>query len=68
MKICYAIEIGGLPIELAQRGRDSFRVTYWKQVKDRLTYAEAAKELGECILHALACESLLDNRVKGERA
>ncbi len=67
MKTCFTTVIGGMPIELAQRGKDSFRVTYWKQVKDRLTYAAAAKELGECIMHALACEALLDNRMKGER-
>lgn len=68
MKVCFKIEIGGAPIELAQSGRDDFRVTYWRQVKDRLTYAVAAAELGECIMHALACEAKLDNRTKGERA
>jgi hypothetical protein len=67
MKTCFETEIGGMSIVLAQRGKDSFRVTYWKQVKDHLSYAAAAKELGECIMHALAYESRLDNLRKGGR-
>ena len=41
-----------------------FTVTYGLQVKDGLTYARAAKELGECIFHHLACESELNNEGK----
>ena len=33
----------------------------WKQIKNNLTYAEAAAELGACIMHAAACEGKLDN-------
>lgn len=54
-------------ITLTQSGRDNFAVTYGLQVKARLTYAEAAKELGACIMHDCACDGLLDNRAKGER-
>lgn len=54
-------------IALHQRGRDNFTVIYGSQVRDRLDYGEAAAELGECIMHALACEGQLDNRLKGEK-
>lgn len=68
MKTCF--EIPGGPytqIKLQQHGRDSFRVVYGQQVKDRLTYGEAAKELGAAIMHNAACNGDLDNRLKGER-
>lgn len=39
-----------------------FTVTYGAEVTPNLTYARAAKELGECIFHHLACESILDNQ------
>lgn len=66
MKTCFTVNIAWA-ITLRQRGKDSFQVQYGAQIKDRLTYAAAAKELGECIMHALACEDRLDNREKGER-
>jgi hypothetical protein len=65
-KTCHKVEIGGLPIKLEQTGIDRFTVTYWKQVKSGLNYAQAAAEYGECIMHALACNGDLDNRDKGE--
>lgn len=55
---------GDFNIKLEQRetpGPRAFRVTYGAQVRDRLTYVEAAHELGECLMHCLACESKLDN-------
>lgn len=55
------------PIQLFQRGKDSFRVVYGMQTDDYLTYAQAAAALGEAIMHSLACEGKLDNRAKGER-
>lgn len=63
MRQVFKITVGDLPIFVDQHGGKSklFRVTYWKQVKSNLTYAEAAHELGECIFHALACDSKLDN-------
>lgn len=48
-------------IKVEQRGNKRFRVTYGKQVKDHLGYADACHELGECIFHALACDSVLEN-------
>lgn len=38
-----------------------FTVTYGLQRKTMLTYADAARELGECIFHHLACDGMLDN-------
>lgn len=60
MRKNWETQIAGMPITLRQSGVDSFRVTYFKQVKNGLTYAAAAKELGQCIMHALACDGMLD--------
>lgn len=54
-------------VTLYQEGVDRFRVTYGRQRQGRLTYGEAAKKLGEAIMHDLACEGLLVNRERGER-
>lgn len=64
---CYEVTVAGFTIRLIQTGIDRFTVQYGLQVKKRLTYEEAADELGECLMHALACEGKLDNREKGER-
>ena len=53
---------GSQLIELRQLGRDSFTIRYGLQVKTRLSYGEAARELGECIMHACACDGGLDNQ------
>ena len=55
------------PLKLEQRGRDSFRVTYGLQIDDKLSYAQASAQYGQAIMHWLACEDMLDNRMKGER-
>ncbi len=67
MKTCFTTNIAGYDITLNQRGRDSFGVRYGKQYKAGLNYSDAATELGSCIMHALACESKLDNRHRGEK-
>lgn len=62
MKLCHKMFDYSLgPLQIEQRANGLFRVTYGKHVRDGLTYAEAAHEYGECILHHLACEGLLDN-------
>lgn len=64
MKVCYRALIGtGFPVKVSQHedAKKLFRVTYDQQVKDNLTYTEAAHEFGECVFHALACEGELDN-------
>lgn len=66
-KNCITLDNLAFPISLDQTGIDKFTVTYGKQVRRGLRYADAASELGACIMHALACEGNLDNRQKGER-
>jgi hypothetical protein len=58
--VVYSERIAGYNIQLRKRSANNFAVTYGKLVKVGLTYAEAAKELGQCIMHALACEGKLD--------
>lgn len=58
---------GSQLIELRQQGRDRFSVRYGLQLRERLTYGEAARELGAAIMHAAACNGLLDNREPWER-
>ena len=38
-----------------------FTVIYGAQYDENLTYARAAKKLGEALMHHLACEGLLNN-------
>ena len=61
MQVCFETLVGGLPITLSQTSKGLFAVQYWKQRKSGLTYAAAARELGECIMHAAACNGALDN-------
>jgi hypothetical protein len=68
IKQCFRVSIGGLPITLHQLGVDAFRVTSWERVKTGLRYAAACTELGQCIMHALACAARIDNRTIGEAA
>lgn len=65
-KVCWSTTICW-GITLRQRGRDNFEVQYGAEVHKDLDYARAAEQLGQCIMHALACEDKLDNRRKGER-
>lgn len=53
-------------IELRQQGRNRFTVIYGQQVKENLSYNEAATELGAAIMHNAACNAELDNRMPGE--
>ena len=55
------------PIRLIQNGKDNFTVSYGLQVDAGLSYASAAAKLGQALMHALACEGRLDNRMRGER-
>lgn len=48
-------------ISLALSRKGKFVVTYGLQVSEKLTYIAAAHELGECLLHHLASEDLLDS-------
>lgn len=63
MKTCWKTTIVW-DITLRQRKRrkhNSFEVQYGAVVHSNLSYDEAAHKLGECLMHALACEDELDN-------
>ncbi len=57
-------KINGLayPLSLKQSKPDEFSVIYGKQVKSGLSYSQAASEYGHCIMHALACEGLIETK------
>lgn len=44
-----------------RRKKNSFEVQYGFVINTDLTYEQAAAKLGQCIMHALACENKLDN-------
>jgi hypothetical protein len=53
-------------VKVIQTGVDRFTVSYGLQVKTGLNYEHAAREFGECVFHALACDGLIDNRTRAE--
>ena len=57
---CFRANLAGYDIVLTQTGKDSFGVQYGAQYTYQMPYAEAAKELGYCIFHALRCEGKFD--------
>lgn len=60
-KVIYKSNIAGFDIVVTQFKTKRFTVRYGQQVKDKLSYDDAAKELGLSMFHALACEGVLDN-------
>ena len=52
--------IAGYPIKLKTIGCGSFIVYYGESFKHCYSYDQAAHELGECIMHALNCEGVLE--------
>jgi hypothetical protein len=61
------LSVAPLPfgVKIEQRGENGlFRITYGKQVKENLTYADACHEFGECVFHALACDGKIGNNGK----
>jgi hypothetical protein len=63
VRTCFAVTICW-DIKLKQKGLDNFEVHYGAERYKGLVYESAAAKLGLCIMHALACEGLLDNREK----
>lgn len=53
---CFETQIAGFRIVLNQHTRDRFSVQYGAQSNVDLHYAQAAAELGACIMHALTIE------------
>lgn len=41
------------------QSRSGFALVYGMQLTAPLTYAQAAQELGECLMHALSCQGAM---------
>jgi hypothetical protein len=67
MRIVWECNTLAFPIALALDG-DRFVVTYGRQITRCRDYAHAAKELGESIMHARACDGWLDSDKPRKRA
>ena len=52
--------IAGFPITVRQTSGNKFTVTYGYQSCTGLDYYSAAREVGECIMHALACDGAIN--------
>lgn len=57
--VCFKLGSLAFPIELRREARERFAVIYGKQVREGLSYSEAARELGAAIMHALNCDGEL---------
>lgn len=54
--------IAGYEIKMSKdKHRDIFTVQYGSDIRSKLNYTQAAQELGECIMHALACEGVMES-------
>jgi hypothetical protein len=60
MKTIYLNEQHAYPIKLEQRASGDFVLTYGNQVQRGLSYRQAARDLGGCIMHAATCDGLID--------
>ena len=59
MEKVFEVKLAGFPI-LLLKDRADFEVRYGRQIRGGLSYAKAAQELGEAIMHGLQCEGRLD--------
>jgi len=55
-------------IQLVQTDLNRFTTVYGKQVIEDLTYSQAAANLGSIIMHAAACDGLLNNEGPDDNA
>lgn len=64
MRTVFETELSGFPIKLEQQGSGygDFSVTYGEQEWHGLPYRDAARKLGEAMMHGMACEGRLDPR------
>jgi hypothetical protein len=58
--IIFKTKLAGYDITLDRKTKNKFTVRYGEQYKDSMGRHGAAKELGQCIFHALQCEGKLD--------
>lgn len=56
MTTVFKIEIAGFEITLQKGSAENFIVIYGYQQYKSCSYEQAAKDLGACIMHALACD------------
>ena len=63
MQEVFKIQIVGYDIILFQNEPDNFTVQYGKEVKSNLDYSQAAKSIGFCVMHALSCDSKINDEV-----
>lgn len=61
LDVCIKLTDLAFPITVEQHPNDLFRVSYGAQMKDNLTYEQAAAEFGFSVFHALACDGKLRN-------
>lgn len=54
---------GQYTVTLYQTSKTRFRVVYGLQQRAGLSYVDAAKEYGLCILHALTCAGTIEEPV-----
>lgn len=52
---------GDYPVSLYKLNAETFAVEYGCQTSVGLSYSDAAKEYGQCVMHSLACASKLDD-------
>lgn len=68
MKTCFELNSLAFPVKLEQRANRTFRVTYGKQVTDKLSYTQATQKLGAAIMHALACDGAVESEADESEA
>lgn len=63
MQEVFKIQIAGYDIVLSQNEPDNFTVHYGAEIESNLDYNQAAKSMGFCIMHALSCDSKINDEV-----
>ena len=62
MTTVFKTEIAGYEITLQQNSKGEFIVGYGYQQYKTNSYEQAARELGACIMHALACDGKFEDK------
>jgi len=67
MRICFETTCAGYPIKLEQSESGKvFKITYGQQIDTTRSYSEAARLLGGALMHAAACEGVLNNEAPND--
>lgn len=48
-------------VTITQKGKNKFTVQYGQQITKNLTYEEAAKEMGQCLMHSMVCAGWIES-------